>query len=264
MTKAFFERLNAYYLAVGKVLRGEADAASIFPNTTDIGMSRENVYADFLKLHLPASCTVSLGGFLFDREGQESKQLDVLVVDDLAPQFNFLNRDGNGKTFACIDGCIGVASIKSTLDSKELRNALAGFASLPEKQPLAQRQNPMVRIQNYDNWPYKIIYAKSGVSSDTLIDTLTTFYEKQPSVPMNRRPDIIHVGDSLCICKVGPDGATTKAGTQIAGNTFHPINLAGGIDPYALCSVITELQVTAAAARHVITSYKWLVDGASF
>jgi hypothetical protein len=65
----FFVRLRKYYLNVAQVLRGEADAASVFPNTTDIGMSREKVYADFLRQHAPSKCNVFLGGFLFDDDG---------------------------------------------------------------------------------------------------------------------------------------------------------------------------------------------------
>ena len=77
MSRPFFERLKKYYSDIGKVLRGEADAASIFPNTTDIGMSRERVYAEMLRLHLPSSCNVTLGGYLFDQDGNESSQIKV-------------------------------------------------------------------------------------------------------------------------------------------------------------------------------------------
>jgi hypothetical protein len=72
------------------------------------------VYAEFLRQHLPTSCHVTLGGFLFDSEGRESKQIDIIVVDDMAPQFNFHNRDGQGKAFAGVDGCVAVAE---TMDS---------------------------------------------------------------------------------------------------------------------------------------------------
>ena len=54
MAKQFYIRLKNYFENVGEVLRGEADAGSIFPNTTDIGLSRELVYAEFLKQHAPS------------------------------------------------------------------------------------------------------------------------------------------------------------------------------------------------------------------
>jgi len=48
MPANFFNRLRDYYMKVAEVLRGDADAASVFPNPTDVGMSREKVYPDFL------------------------------------------------------------------------------------------------------------------------------------------------------------------------------------------------------------------------
>lgn len=62
MPNEFYIRLKKYYTKVGEVLRGEADIASIFPNPTDIGMSRERVYAEFLRSHLPSCCNVLYGG----------------------------------------------------------------------------------------------------------------------------------------------------------------------------------------------------------
>lgn len=47
MTQPFYDRLGTYFRKVGEVLRGEADTAAIFPNSTDLGMSRERIYADF-------------------------------------------------------------------------------------------------------------------------------------------------------------------------------------------------------------------------
>jgi hypothetical protein len=51
LCESFFHRLHSYYLEVGKVLRVEASAASIFSSTTDIGSSREDVYRKLLKEH---------------------------------------------------------------------------------------------------------------------------------------------------------------------------------------------------------------------
>ena len=79
MPKDFYTRLRSYYKKVGEVLRGDADAASIFPNTSEIGIARELVYAEFLRNHAPSKCNVFLGGFLFHLDGTESKQLENRV-----------------------------------------------------------------------------------------------------------------------------------------------------------------------------------------
>jgi hypothetical protein len=93
MPSEFYTRLKKYYMKVGEVLRGEADIASIFPNPTDIGMSREMVYAEFLRSHLPSCCNVLYGGFLFNLHGEESKQLDLIVTTDSCPNYSFLSKD---------------------------------------------------------------------------------------------------------------------------------------------------------------------------
>ena len=73
MAKPFYNRLKNYFEKVGEVLRGEAEVSSIFPNTSDIGVSRELIYAEFLKQHVPSKCNIFLGGFLFGKDGTESK-----------------------------------------------------------------------------------------------------------------------------------------------------------------------------------------------
>ena len=106
MTQNFFLRLRKYFDRVGAVLRGEAESASIFPNTADIGMSRERVYSEFLRLHAPSKCNVFLGGFLFDMQGTESRQLDVIITTDTTPRYDLHNRDGAGKSFSPVEGTL--------------------------------------------------------------------------------------------------------------------------------------------------------------
>lgn len=185
MTSNFYDRLNSYFNNVAKVLAGKAAAASIFPNHTDKGISREGIYIEFLENHLPAGCKIISGGFLFGLNGDESKQTDIIITADTCPQYKF-----DAKAFSCIDGTLAVVSVKSTLDTKELNNSLENFASLPKKQKA--KINPAINIQTYDNWPLKILYASDGVSAETLQDSFTEFYKNNP-VAENLKPDVIHV-----------------------------------------------------------------------
>ena len=253
MPKPFFDRLRAYYLNVGEVLRGEAGAASIFPNTTDIGMERERVYAEFLRTHLPASCNVLYGGFLFNLEGDESKQLDLIVTNDVSPQYNLNNEDGQAKTFGCIEGCIAVASIKSTLDTTQLNNALDNIASLPDKQALDDRVNPMLRVPNYEDWPFKIIYASGGVSLETLLSGIAAFYDANPSIPRFRRPNLIHVAGKYNVVRILPGGASARDGTAIPGDTFHPY--CDTTDVFALQYAVQTIQQHAIMSQHILFEY---------
>jgi hypothetical protein len=259
MAEPFFNRLKEYFTNVGSVLKGQADVASIFPNAIDVGTSRERIYAEILRLHVPQSCKVSFGGFLFDFEGNESKQIDLIVLNDTSPQFNFHNPDGKGKSFACINGCVAVASIKSTLDSTQLINALENIASLPDKVPLKEGMyNPLINITGwYEDWPYKVIYSSDGVSMATALQTINSFYKDNRDVPYNKRPNIIHVCGNYNIIRAGKN-VMTRSGKAIEENSFH-----GQPDPsdsYALLYTILHIQEIVLASRQIYYKYGDLLD----
>ena len=258
MAQEFYKRLQEYFSMIGKVLKGEADSASIFPNSTDVGMSRERIYSEVLKQHLPSSCNVYYGGFVFDLDGNESKQVDLIVSNDKSLRFNFYNQDGSGKSFACIDGCIAVASIKSNLDSTQLIDSLKNIASLPNKTPIDGRKNPLIRIKNYDNWPFKIVYASDGVSTETIYKTIKQFYLDNPNIPIHKRPDLIHVAGKYVFVKIGEEITTTRDGTKLAPNTFHCQNYHP--DEFGIPFTVISIQRIAAASDHLLHKYDVIID----
>ncbi|MDR3504569.1 MAG: hypothetical protein P4L79_18535 [Legionella sp.] len=214
MTQTFFHRLRSYYIKVAEVLRGEADAASVFANTTDIGMSRESVYAEFLKQHAPSKCNVFFGGFLFDEDGVESKQLDIIITTDTTPRYNFNNTAGSGKSFSPVEGTLGVVSVKSTLNKTELYDSFEGIASIPPTKSLFGRLSPTYTIKNYEDWPAKIIYASKGITPNTLLDHLNEYYTTNSAIPLGRRPNYIHVSGSCFIARIKEGSYITKVGTE--------------------------------------------------
>lgn len=255
MPAGFYERLADYLSSVGEVLRGEAAAASILPNSSDVGQARELIYAEFLRNHVPANCNVFLGGFVFDLEGNESKQLDIVITANTCPQYILPSGAGSSvpKRFACIEGTIAVASVKSTLTSTELVNSLDNLASIPFQLPLGDRHTPMVTIPNYDGWPYKIIYANNGASLVTLLKTIGEYYEEHPEIPLTRQPDIIHVAGKYNVLKIGPEGGSTRNGTQLDPGAYY--GQPDENDIFALQHVIQEIQQKALSAQHLIISY---------
>lgn len=259
---SFFDRLREYYMQVGKVLRGEAAAASIFPNTTDIGTSREKVYGEILKLHAPSGCNVMYGGFLFDQDGKESKQMDIIVTNHSSMQFNLFNKDMCGKSFACIDGCIAVVSVKSTLDGTQLQDALGNLSTIPDKMSIEGKKSPMISIDGYTEWPYKVIYASDGISLEALLEHLTAYFKDHPEIPMNKKPDIIHVAGKYCVVKVGEKGGTTRDGTKIEPNTFFPMSDA--TDVYALYKVLSEIQGITTSSQHIYYNYIDMINKFTF
>jgi hypothetical protein len=262
MPHGFFDRLREYYMAVARVLRGEADAASIFPNTTDVGMSRERSYAEFLRQHAPSKCNVFMGGFLFDDAGVESKQLDIIITTDTAPRFNLNNSDGTGKSFSPVEGTLGVVSVKSMLDRAGLFDALDGIASIPPTRSLEGRVNILLSIPVYEDWPVKVIFATRGVAPNTLLSHLNQYYLAHPDIPLYRRPDFIHVAGSCFIfrAKIGmslhnPD--TGVAESLVVGNFYMQTN---DPDIQAIVWTLNQLQVNASASSHILFSYGGLLN----
>jgi hypothetical protein len=262
MAQNFFVRLRLYYNKVAEVLRGEADAASVFANTTDIGMSRELTYAEFLKQHAPSKCNVFLGGFLFDDDGVESKQLDIIITTDTSPRFNFHNKDGAGKSFSPVEGTLGVVSIKSTLNRNELFDALGGIASIPPTRSLEGRVNDLLNIPNYDDWPVKIIYASNGIAPETLLIHLNDYYSENSGIPLNRRPNFIHVVGSCLIfrAKEGMSLHNPESGTalSLAPGNYHLVTIDS--DLQAIIWTLNQLQLNATASTHILFSYASLIN----
>lgn len=262
MPQPFFDRLRKYYLSVAAVLRGEADAASVFPNTTDVGMSRERTYAEFLKQHAPSKCNIFYGGFLFDEDGEESKQLDVIITTDTAPRFDLHNPDGSGKSFSPVEGTLGVISIKSNLNKHELFDALGGIASIPPTRPLEGRVNPSLKIKNYDDWPLKVIYASRGISPDTALSHLKQYYASNPDVPISRRPHLIHVAGKYLIFRTVEGMAMKSRSTGARQNVYvgNYYLLTAEPDIQAIVWVLDMLQANASASTHILFSYRGLLN----
>ncbi len=262
MTQPFFERLRSYYLEVARVLRGEANAASIFANTTDIGISRELVYAEFLKQHAPSKCNVFLGGFLFDEDGAESEQLDIIITTDTAPRFDFHNKGGAGKSFSPVEGALGVVSIKSMLNKDELFNALKGIASIPPTRSLDGRVNPLLKCTDYDDWPVKIVYASKGLAPETLRAHFNEFYVANSTVPLSRRPNIVHVAGSCLLFRAqeGMSMASLASGiaTPLTVGTYYL--LTENSDLSAIVWTLNLLQKNATVSTHILFSYATLIS----
>lgn len=257
MPNNFFLRLEKYYTDVAQVLRGESAKAAIFPNPTDVGDTREDILVKVLQDHLPSNCIVSKGGFLFNLSGEESKQIDILVNSSQSLRFSF-DPAGMKKTFACIDGCIGVVSVKSNLTKAELVDSLDNLASIPEKS--APTINPMVEIRNYSDWPYKIIFASKGASYELVSTTLADYYEEHPDIPNYLRPNYIYVAGKYLIYNSGNSEKNTRNGKVIPPYTFVGIKNSAAVDKLALCEIVIELQERASASNHIIFNYGPMIN----
>jgi hypothetical protein len=195
----FIDRFREYLLATIETLKSEEQSASVFANTTDIGQSKEARIRDILRLHIPKSVNIDLGGFLFDLAGNESKQLDLIITDSSSLRYDFHNRDGGGKTFACVDGCIGVISSKTTLNKSEVCEALKNIASIPPNTALTPRNSDSrLDLSAMHDGPVKAVIGQKGIDPHDLIGHVGEFYVAHPDIPLSRRPNYIHVLGRYC------------------------------------------------------------------
>jgi len=259
MSQPFFERLKGYYVNIVGLLRDGVGASRIFPNSGDIGSSRERIYAQFLKAHLPPSCNVQFGGFLFDQDGKESKQIDIMVTDGSALQFKLPVNGEGGKSFACIDGTLAVVSIKSTLDSAQLADSLLNISSIPDKRPLSTERVPFIlNIPSFDDWPFKIVYASNGMQLETTMKALEDFYEKQTDIPLHKRPNLIHVLGKYSVVRTGKEGGVTRDGTRIEPNKFHGMADPTGV--FGLVWAALQIQQIASGSKYTIYRYDEMLN----
>src|SRR3990167_7809402 len=95
-----------YFQGIADDIANAKQISSIFPNMSDVGDIRENILLKFLQSHLPLRCAVVKGGCVFDSNANESKQIDLLVVNDSSLRFSYFDRDTeNSKNLQTIEGC---------------------------------------------------------------------------------------------------------------------------------------------------------------
>ena len=93
---------------------GAALRQKLIPHSGELGTGREEIIREFLRGYLPKRFGVSTG-FVFDSHGNVSRQIDVIINDNLmAPQFEAI---GGKKFFPC-ESVVCVGAIKSSLTSR--------------------------------------------------------------------------------------------------------------------------------------------------
>lgn len=88
---------------------------NLIPHPGELGTGREEIMRDFLRKHLPQKFGVTTG-FVFDAQGNISKQVDVIIFDNSNnPTFEA----AGGKQFIPCESVVCVGEIKSSLTSKQ-------------------------------------------------------------------------------------------------------------------------------------------------
>lgn len=141
---------------------------------------------------------------MFGHLGDESRRIDAIVTSDASPRIGLDALGGSCKVFACIDGLLAAVSVKANLDSRELYESLENLCSIP-----AKRQDiggyTSLKMMGYNDWPYKVIFAADGITSDTAANSLDQYYADCSDIPITSRPNLFHVAGKFCMFKYMPN-----------------------------------------------------------
>jgi len=187
----------------------------------DAGDLREDSLLDFLKRHIPSRTKISKGGYLFDSDGNKSKQMDLLLTNNLTLQFS-QSSESSRKVFNCIEGCVAAITVKTNLNKTDLFNSLDNLASIPlEKKFIRTNSN----ISNYEDLlnevPQKIIFAYKGPSLEKTIENITE-YHKINNPDQRQKFSVLIVNNEYVIVRLTSDTTSFLSGKELpAGSYTH-------------------------------------------
>ena len=236
-----FTKIDDYFKSKCDAMRSDRDAKKrLLQNSADIGATVERIYRDFLCEHVPASCDILQGGYIFDSEGRRSHQMDIIV--DCGNTHRF--RDSSGQACATLEGTVANVEITSYLDRSKIDAELRKFAFIPPTKAFRGIGNQELFKTNPDlaAWwsdaPLKAVVAFDGVDADKALDQINSFYAINSHVPIPRRVNVVHMLNEYCIIKtdfdVYPNYDPTLRGE-------YRIASGGRVDSFATALILTRI-----------------------
>lgn len=96
---------------------------TVFEHSGDVGDSREKGVIGYLDKVMPRQYGFQ-SGEVFDTEGNNSGQVDIIIYDDL---FSTIFTDGTDKVLAPVESTYGIISVKSKMGIAGLEHAIEGI-----------------------------------------------------------------------------------------------------------------------------------------
>jgi hypothetical protein len=220
------EKLVLYFNNLSDSIQVENSRISLSANNADKGILKEKVLFNAFQNHLPKSLTPTYGGTIFGYDDSESKQIDIIISQNIAINFN-----SGGKMFTPIEAVASVISVKSNLNKDELIDSLTNIASIPQisNEVFEIRHgftNPLIaaatksQVDSFiEKQPSLHVFAYNGISSVTLHQHIKEFYAANPHIPQNRRPGTIIVNGKYYFTTSRLE-RTYYDGRKIPANTY--------------------------------------------
>lgn len=179
------------------------------------GSIREYIIEHFLRPFLPKCYGVS-GGQAFDCDDNTSRQLDIVIYDDI---FSYIAPYGDNFIYFPCESVYGNIEVKSRLDQKSFFESVENIASLKRlKRDVINgyQVNPMkdLNIKNM-TWAssmvqeyFGMVFAYESVSVNSIFEYIKTAVEDR-KYPIWELPNMIVLFDQktiICRCKKDTDG----------------------------------------------------------
>jgi hypothetical protein len=193
-------------------------AASVGTHKGDRGTSREAALLKVLQNHLPERLKAELGGQIIGSSGSISKQVDIIIRNDLAIRFDQLER-----SFVVAEGVAAVVSVKSHLDKDALLDCLDNFASIPQFDPrvISFPNLGLGSVERFSkHHPNCFIFAFDGLRARTLGEHMDQYVETRPQTFMNRIPRLTFVNRQSTVSFLRESGTTLK-GVEAPPDNFY-------------------------------------------
>jgi len=175
----------------------------------DKGISFEEIVRKFLTLYSPKSLDISTG-FIIDSDGNESRQMDIIISDAAKTPIFFQNESVRVMPVECV---YAVIEVKAMLNAYELQKVFENMKSVRRLEKKAYSRVPPYddfSVKLYDKslpiWP--INYFLFSIDSIDLRNIASIMQQKyaEENLPVHSRIDCTCVLNKGVICNLHPDG----------------------------------------------------------
>ncbi len=253
--------IRDYFNSLADVLAAGSKSASFSHHRPDSGANREDLLINLLNDHLPDRLKAFAGGKIVNLEGKLSKQIDVIVKNDLFPRF-----DQHGKSCVITESVAGVISVRSHLDTTGLIETIENVASVPRFSDVTLSLSNSSIVRNglqsefVTNWPFRAIFAYDSIDSDTLYKHALTYYNAH-AARIGVFPEMIVVNKKICI-RFLRNGGTRSDGTPLPVNSMNPVLLSDKTQGYPIAGMITILNDYVAWMHYMKFNFSPYIDRA--
>lgn len=219
-------------------IQNEAISAGLTGHSSDTGSNREDIVQKFFDIHLPRRLCSTLGGQVSGFNAEASKQIDILITNDLGIRF-----ERHKKTFVTAETLVSAISVKSTLDTEKLYDCLENLQSIPE--PNAELINFRMLVNNpyaefIEKFPTYYIFAYDGFSGKSCQAALNEYYQTRTGTPLRRVPRAIIVNNKYIITFSRHD-RKDASGNHIAAHSFYWADIQGDMRGYPYITMLNDM-----------------------